>query len=60
MEYLVIIFGIIIIIGLFANHELARDKARIRRMITEYSFRTYSAGNKEEKRHEVETGEKKT
>jgi len=60
MEYLLIIFGIIIIIGLLANRELARDKDRIRRMIREYSFRTYSPGDEEKKRPEKETEEKKT
>jgi hypothetical protein len=42
MKYLVMIFIIIIIIGLLANRELARDKKRIKRMIREYSFKTYS------------------
>lgn len=59
MEYLLIIFGIIIIIGLLANRELARDKDRIRRMIREYSFRTYSPADEEKKRPEKETEEKK-
>ena len=42
MKYLFIIFLIIIVTGLLANRELARDKKRIKRMIREYSFRTYS------------------
>jgi hypothetical protein len=60
MEYLVIVFGIIIIVGLIANRELARDKDRIRRMIREYSFRTYSHDDEEEERREKETEEKKS
>ena len=47
MKYLIIIFIIIIIIGLLANRELARDKKRIKRMIREYSFRTYSPEDEE-------------
>ncbi len=42
MKYLIIIFSVIIIIGLIANYELARDKKRIKRMIREYSFKTYT------------------
>jgi septin family protein len=60
MEYLVIIFGIIIIVGLLANRELARDKDRIRRMMREYSFRTYSPGDEEKKHPEKEKEEKKS
>jgi septin family protein len=48
MKYLVGIFIIIIIIGLIANRELARDRKRIKRMIKEYSFRTYSPEDEEE------------
>jgi hypothetical protein len=59
MEYLVIIFGIIIIFGLFANRELARDKGRIRRMMREYSFRTYSHEG-EEKPGEKEPEKRKS
>jgi hypothetical protein len=51
MKYLVIIFIIIIISGIFANCELARDKKRIRRMIREYSYRTYYPEDEEEKGH---------
>jgi len=60
MEYLVIIFLIIIIIGFFANRELARDRKRIKRMIREYSFRTYSPEDAEEKHPEKEEKEKKS
>jgi septin family protein len=59
MEYLIIIFIIIIIIGLLANRELARDKKRIKRMIREYSFRTYSPKDAEENHPEKEVKEKK-
>jgi septin family protein len=59
MEYLVIIFIIIIIIGLLANRELARDKKRIKQMMREYSFRTYSPEKEEENHPEKEAEEKK-
>jgi len=59
MEYLVIIFIIIIIIGILANRGLARDKKRIKRMIREYSFRTYSPEDAEENHPEKEAKEKK-
>ena len=59
MEYLVIIFIIIIIIGLLANRELARDKKRIKLMMREYSFRTYSPEDAEENHLEKEAKEKK-
>jgi septin family protein len=59
MEYLVIIFIIIIIIGFLANRELARDKKRIKQMIREYSFRTYSPEDAEENYPGKETKEKK-
>ena len=55
MKYLIIIFIIILIIGLLANRELARDKKRIKRMIREYSFRTYSPEDEEENYSEKET-----
>ena len=59
MKYLVVIFIIIIIIGLLANRELARDKKRIKHMIREYSFRTYSPEDEEEKHPEKEEEKKK-
>ena len=59
MKYLIIIFIIIIIIGLLANRELARDKKRIKRMIREYSFRTYSPEDAEEKHPEKNAKENK-
>ena len=60
MKYLVVILIIIIIIGLLANRELARDRGRIRRMIREYSFRTYSPGDEERNHTEKEKKEKKS
>jgi septin family protein len=48
-----------IIIGLLANRELARDKKRIKRMIREYSFRTYSPEDAEETHPEKDAKEKK-
>jgi septin family protein len=59
MKYLVIIFIIIIIIGLLANRELARDKKRIKRMMREYSFKTYSPEDTEEDHPKKETKEKR-
>jgi Sec-independent protein translocase protein TatA len=59
MKYLVVIFIIIIIIGLLANRELARDGKRIKRMIREYSFRTYSPEDEEENHPEEEAKKKK-
>jgi septin family protein len=59
MKYLVVIFIIIIIIGLLANRELARDRKRIKRMIREYSFRTYSPEDEEENHPEKEAEKKK-
>jgi len=59
MEYLVIIFIIIIIVGLLANRELAHDKKRIQQMMREYSFRTYNPEDAEEKHPEKEAKEKK-
>ena len=59
MKYLIIIFIIMIIIGLLANRELARDKKRIKRMIREYSFRTYSPEDAEENHPEKDAKEKK-
>ena len=58
MKYLVVIFIIMIIIGLLANRELARDKKRIKRMIREYSFRTYSPEDEEENHPEKEAKNK--
>jgi hypothetical protein len=49
MTYLIIIFLFILLIGIIANRELARDKKRIKRMIREYSYRTYSPEDEEEK-----------
>jgi hypothetical protein len=49
MKYLIVIFLLIIIIGILANHELASDKKRIKSMIREYSYRTYSPEDEEEK-----------
>jgi len=54
MEYLVVIFIAIIIIGLLANRDLARDKKRIKQMIREYSFRTYTPEDNESKHPEKE------
>jgi hypothetical protein len=48
MKYLIIIFIVIIIIGLLANRERARDKKRIKHMLREYSFRTYSPEDADE------------
>ena len=52
MKYFIIIFLLIIIIGILANRELASDKKRIKRMLREYSFRTYSPEDEEEKHPE--------
>ena len=49
MKYLIIIFIIIIILGIVANRELARDKKRVKRIIREYSYKTYSPEDEEEK-----------
>ena len=49
MTYLIIIFLLILIIGILANRELARDKKKIKRMLREYSYRTYSPEDEEEK-----------
>ena len=54
MEYLAVIFVIIIIAGLLANREIARDRKRIRHMLKEYSFRTYSPGEDDRNRPEKE------
>ncbi len=59
MKYLVVIFIIIIIIGLLANQELARDRKRIKQMMREYSFRTYSPEDEEEDHSGKESKEKK-
>ena len=59
MKYLVIFFIIIIIIGLLASRELSRDKKRIKRMMREYSFKTYSPEDAEENQPEKDTKGKK-
>lgn len=51
MKYLIGIFLFIIIIGILANRELSRDKKRIKNMLREYSYRTYSPEDEEEKDH---------
>jgi septin family protein len=48
MKYLIILFLLIIVIGILANRELARDRKRINQMLREYSFRTYSPEDEEE------------
>jgi len=48
MKYLIILFLLIIVIGILANRELARDRKRINQMLREYSFRTYSPDKDEE------------
>jgi len=42
MKYLIAIFILILIIGALANRELGRDRKRIKRMMREYSYKTYS------------------
>ena len=59
MEYLAVIFVAVVVIGLLANRELARDKKRIRHMMREYSFRTYSPEDAEEKKPEKESKRRK-
>jgi hypothetical protein len=59
MGYLAVIFVIIIVIGLIANRELAHDKKRIQRMMREYSYKTYSPEDEEEKHPEKESKGKK-
>lgn len=54
MKYLIVIFLLIIIIGILANRELASDKKRIKNMMREYSYRTYSPEDEEEKHPEKE------
>ncbi|MFA4919147.1 MAG: hypothetical protein WC581_07845 [Thermodesulfovibrionales bacterium] len=54
MKYLIGIFLFIIIIGILANRELSRDKKRIKNMLREYSYRTYSPEDEEEKHSEKE------
>ncbi|MEW6067438.1 MAG: hypothetical protein AB1610_03995 [Nitrospirota bacterium] len=56
MEYLFIIFIIIIIIGFLANCELARDKKRTKQMLREYSFKTYFPEDDEKNHTEKEEG----
>lgn len=58
MKYLIIIFIVIIIIGLLATRELARDKKRIKHMLREYSFRTYSPEDADENHPEKEPKKK--
>jgi hypothetical protein len=48
MKYLIILFLLIIVIGILANRELARDRKRLNQMLREYSFRTYSPEDEEE------------
>ncbi|NWF75043.1 MAG: hypothetical protein HXY53_00475 [Nitrospirae bacterium] len=52
MKYLIIFFIIIIIIGLLANRELSLNRKRIRQMMREYSYRTYSPKDEDENRDE--------
>jgi len=59
MKYLIVIFLLIIIIGILANRELARDRKRIKRMMREYSYRTYSPEDEEEKHPEKEENKNK-
>ena len=54
MTYLIIIFLLILIIGIVANRELSRDKKRIKNMLREYSYRTYSPEDEEEKHPDEE------
>ena len=54
MKYLIGIFLFIIIIGILANRELSRDKKRIKNMLREYSYRTYSPEDEEKKDHKKE------
>jgi hypothetical protein len=54
MKYLIGIFLFLIIIGILANRELSRDKKRIKNMLREYSYRTYSPEDEEEKHSEKE------
>jgi hypothetical protein len=58
MKYLIGIFILIIIIGIFGNRELSRDRRRIHRMMREYSFKTYSPGDEKNPSEERE-GKKK-
>ncbi len=60
MKYLIVIFIIIIIVGFLANRELACDKKRIKRMLREYSFKTYSPEDEEESHSEEKVNEKKS
>jgi hypothetical protein len=59
MTYLTIIFLCILIIGLLANRELARDKKRIKRMLREYSYRTYSPEDEEKKHPDKEKNKRR-
>jgi septin family protein len=60
MKYLILIFIIIIVAGIFANRELARDKKRIKQMLKEYSFKTYSPEDEEESHSVEKVNEKKS
>jgi hypothetical protein len=60
MKYLIVIFIIIIIVGILANRELARDKKRIKRMLREYSFKTYSPEDEGERCSGKGSSEKKS
>jgi len=48
MKYLFSIFLLLLVIGIVGNRELARDKKRTKRMIREYSYKTYSPEDEEE------------
>ena len=52
MVYLIAIFIVIIVVGILANHELATDKQRIKNMMREYSYRTYSPDKEKEQNSE--------
>jgi len=54
MKYLISIFLLIIIIGFLANRELSRDKKRVKNMLREYSYRTYSPEDEEGKHYKKE------
>jgi hypothetical protein len=54
VKYLIGIFLLIIIIGILANCELSRDKERIKNMLREYSYKTYSPEDEEERHSEKE------
>ena len=58
MEYLIAFFIIIIIVGILANHELGRDRERIRQIIKEYSFERHSSEDTEKQEPDEGTEEK--